>query len=346
MRRAVVVALVLIALVGGAWWWRQSRGVLPPAVASARSTAATTHPPARRDKRLGGTDVTFLVASDTHFGFGSSERDLLGALHDPVKDPKGTEAVNARAIRDMNRMPGRPWPQRLGGTIERPRGLLITGDLTENGDPWQWRYFVQYYGLNGDDGLVHYPVFEAFGNHDKHHSWYVLDRVRERHGGMRYAFDWDDVHLVCLGEAPDDAGLRWLAKDLSAVGGERPVILYFHFPLRGPFSDDNWFGRGDYRERLARALEGHNVIAIFHGHYHASGRYRWAGHDIYNVGAAKHLRHSFAVVRVSDARLRVASWHYGLHEFQWWHEKPINGAPGKEISGGTRMDGGMLLDPP
>ncbi len=349
MRRSLVVLLSLTAVLAtacAAWWWRSSRDIAAPPLASARSTAATTHPPARRDKRLGGTDVTFVVASDTHFGYDSSERDLLGGLHDPVKNPRGTEVINARAIRDMNALPGRPWPQALGGNIGTPRGVLISGDLTDNGDPWQWRHFVAYYGLNGGDGLLRWPVFEAHGNHDKHHSWYVLDRVRERHGSTRYSFDWEDVHLVCLGEAPDDDGLAWLARDLRAIGHERPVVLYFHFPLRGPFSEDNWFGRGDYRDKLAKAVDDYNVIALFHGHYHASGRYRWAGLDVYNVGAAKHRRHSFAVVHVSDSRLRVASWHHGLRRFQWWHEKPINGASGAAISGGIHPDRGLILDPP
>jgi hypothetical protein len=72
----------------------------------------------------------------------------------------------------------------------------------------------------------------------------------------------------------------------------------------------------------------------FHGHYHASGRYRWNGWDVYNVGAAKHDRHSFAVVHVDDRRLRVASWHFGQDRWEWWHQKPIHGATGDAIEGG------------
>lgn len=347
MRRRFVLALgALATLLAGAAAWRYRLTHLEPAPAAGAvgSSLAVVHELPRGRERRGGLDVTFLVASDTHLGFDSSEHDLLGKQHDPVKNPRGVEVINRRQIRDMNGMPGRIWPPELGGTIDRPRGVLISGDLTENGDPWQWRHFVAYYGLNGGDGLLNYPVFEGHGNHDKHHSWYVLDRIRERHGGTRYAFDWDDLHLVCLGEAPDDEALRWLSADLERVGRARPVVVYFHFPLQGPYSEDNWFGRGNYRSGFAEAVAGYNVVAVFHGHYHASGRYRWRGLDVFNMGAAKHRRYAFGVVQVTDDRLRVASWHHGDQRWEWWHEKPINGSPVAVRSGGARRDRGALFD--
>ena len=344
-RWGALAALFLLPL-ALVWTYRMLRPlpVVTP-LARAQSLSLTLNrPPPLRTKRTGNLDVTFLAFSDTHFGFESSERDLLGRVHDPVRDPTGVEKINAEAIADMNAIAGKPWPDALGGSIAAPRGLLISGDLTEDGDGWQWRHFVAYYGLNGNDGLVRYPVFEGHGNHDKHRSWYVLDRIRERHGGMNYAFDWDDLHLVCLGEAPDDTGLAWLAKDLSATGRERPVLVYFHFPLRGPYSVDHWFGRGAYRERLKQVLTGYNVIALFHGHYHASGNYRWQGFDVYNVGAAKHRQNSFAVVRVTDRELRVASWHYVADRWEWWKGKPINGASGTGVEGGSHAYSAGVVD--
>jgi cytolysin (calcineurin-like family phosphatase) len=301
-------------------------------------------PPARRDRRAGNLNLTFLAFSDTHFGFDVSERNLFGRLRDPVKNPEGVEAINLASITDMNEIAAKPWPPALGGTIGEPRGLLISGDLTENGEAWQWRHFAAFYGLKGGDGLLRFPVFEGHGNHDKHRSWYVLDRVRERHGWMHYSFDWDDLYVACLGEAPDDAGLRWLETDLATAGRERPVLVYFHFPLLGPYADDHWFGRGNYRERLRRTLSGYNVVALFHGHYHASGHYRWHGWDVYNVGAAKHAQHSFAVVHVSDTRLRVASWQFQEDRWEWWHDKPINGANGSVVQGGTHAYSRRGLD--
>jgi len=339
---STLLLLALVAVTVLAVAVRRFRGRVPPPLPALGSSRAELLPPPRRSERRGGLDVTFVVTSDTHFGFGASEGALMGAPRDPVLEPEGTERINLAAIRTMNVLPGRRWPRELGGVIGKPRGVLVSGDLTESGAPWQWRAFVAYYGLNGGDGLVDYPVFEGHGNHDKSHGWYVLDRVRERHGGLHYAFDWDDLHLVCLGEAPDDDDIAWLERDLAEVGRERPVVVYFHFPLRGPFSD-NWFGRGDYRSHLAATLRGHNVVALFHGHYHASGRYHWEGHDVYNVGASKHRRHSFAVVHVDDTRIRVASYQYVLGRWEWWHEKPINDGKSAERSGAHAPDGGFLL---
>jgi cytolysin (calcineurin-like family phosphatase) len=345
---AIALAVLLVGgLAGAGWVYSQRRDAPPLGPVASGTSSAILHPPARRDRRLGGLDATFIVYSDTHFGYASEETDLIGRPRDPVKDPKGTDVVNTRAIADMNAMPGRAWPRELGGSIDTPRGLIITGDLTEEGKPWQWRNFVAYYGLRGGDGLVRWPVFEAHGNHDKHHSWYVLDRVRERHGGPRYcyAFDWDDLHLVSLGEAPDDKDLDWLEKDLAAVGRERPVVIYQHFPLQGPYSEDNWYGKGDYRNRFENVIRGYNVVAFFHGHYHASGHYKWRGLSVFNVGAAKHNRHSFAVVRITDDRVRVASWHFDHDHWEWWREKPINGAKGNDRYGGERSDWCLMFGP-
>ena len=341
MRLRVAVGLLvgIIAAIGVARALRKPSSAVIPTLGTSR---AALNPVERRARRSGGLDVTFVVTSDTHFGSDASETDLLGRPRDPSLEPRGTEIINARSITAMNELPGRAWPEPLGGSIGVPRGVLISGDLTENGEPWQWRAFTAYYGLNGGEGLLQYPVYETHGNHDKHHSWFVLDRIRERHGATRYAFDWDDLHVVCLGEAPDDSDLAWLRADLNQVGVDRPLVVYFHFPLRGPFSD-NWFGRGSYRDGLRSALGGYNLIALFHGHYHATGRYHWASYDVYNVGASKHRYHSFAVVRVTDTELRVAEYNYDQRVWEWWHQKAINGAPAHEASGGTLPDGGVML---
>jgi cytolysin (calcineurin-like family phosphatase) len=348
MRRRSAIGIVLVGLVvavGLLAWNQRPMEPAPDPLVQVGSVLAPRLDPPRSYERRGGLDVTFIVASDTHLGHESEEHDWLGRQHDPVKKPRGVELVNAQSIAAMHRLPGTSWPAPLRGTIAEPRGVLVCGDLTENGDPWQWRHFVAYYGLRGGDGVLRWPVYEAYGNHDKHHSWHVLDRIRERHGGWRYSFDWDDLHLINLGEAADDEGLAFLARDLEKVGRERPVVVYQHFPMKGPYSEDNWFGRGDYRARFARALEPYNVVAVFHGHYHASGRYRWSGLDIYNVGAAKHRQHSFAIVRITDTTLRVASYQHDHRQYEWLHEKPINGAPGPERHGGPRPDQGLILDP-
>jgi cytolysin (calcineurin-like family phosphatase) len=277
-----------------------------------------------------GLDVTFLVASDTHLGFGDPETPG----RNPLATPIGIERTNLKMIRAMNGLPGHPWPRALRGQSDAgvpdptslvgiPRGVLVSGDLTEDGGELDWPLFTALYGLTGSEGPLRFPVYEGGGNHDRNRNWYVREQIAERHGGRFYSFDFDGLHLICLGEAPDDTGFEFLTDDLSKLHPDVPLVLYFHYPLSGPYSEGNWFGQGDYRSQLARAIEGRNVLGIFHGHYHASGAYRWRGHDVYNVGSPKHAFHSFAVVHVSDSFMKVASYDYEREAWQWWHGKPL-----------------------
>ena len=123
-----------------------------------------------------------------------------------------------------------------------------------------------------------------------------------------------------------------LLRALADHGRERPVVIFLHFPVAGPMADWNWFGEGDYREHLARIIDGFHVVALFHGHWHASGRYRWRGIDVYNVGSPKHSMKDFFVVRLTDTRLTVASRQYFPTSRWWWvHQKPLDGSDGQAV---------------
>jgi hypothetical protein len=136
--------------------------------------------------------------------------------------------------------------------------------------------------------------------------------------------------MVCLDVYPDEANRRWLGKDLAKPTRERPTVLFFHYPLRGPFSD--WW-KEEEKQAFARTIEGCNVIAIFHGHYHGSLHYRWKGYDIYNVGSPRHGMHSFAAAHLRGDVFTVASWNWGRNRWQWWHRKRIRLGPEGRPSG-------------
>jgi len=260
------------------------RRALPRAAASVPEAPA----PRARPRAL---DVTFLVTTDTHVGY----------LDDVIGGPAGQSVDEARdlEIRSMNEIAGRAFPPALGGRVAEPRGVLISGDLTEQGLPHEWARFEAIFGLTGKEGQLRYPVYEGGGNHDKWQGSHVAAGIARRHGGERYSWDWGALHLVCLGEAPDHADLAWLKADLDAAGPVRGIILYLHFPLAGPNST---------------------------GNSHTSGRYRWHGIDAYLEGSVKHAWHSFAVVHVTAERMTVASFNYDRQAFWWWHDKPIFGA--------------------
>lgn len=254
----------------------------PPLEKSAAAATRDAGPPKRGKK--GGTDVTFAVVSDTHFGYG------------------GMVEQNEKLVAKVNAIGGKAYPAAIGGAVAKPRGLLVTGDLTEWGRVEEWEPFLATYAK------CNVPVFEVIGNHDKVHGPWVGDQVAKRHGGHFYAWSWDDVRFVALGEAPDDEGLAFLAKELDGLERDVPLVVYFHLALLGPWSTDNWFADGDYKERLAKLLEGRNVAAIFHGHHHATGHYLWHGIDVFKPGAVKHDAHTFAVVHVTDERFSLGSY--------------------------------------
>ncbi len=267
--------------------------------------AAGCRGPAPVVERLatGGLDVTFLVAADTHVG------------------AKGLEALNRKQIDAMNALPGTPWPADVGGKVAEPKAVIVAGDLTDFGSAGQWQTFAKLYGHTGDDGLLAYPVLAGTGNHDRRTPIYrpALAGVKRRHGGLRYGVDWGDLRVVCLDDYPDAAGRRWLARDLAAAG-RRPVVIFFHYSILGPYSG-SW--KQADKDAFAKVIAGHNVIAIFHGHFHGSGHYRWRGHDVYNVGSPRHGDHSFAAVRVTDTQFVVAAWDWDLRRWRWRHAKRI-----------------------
>jgi cytolysin (calcineurin-like family phosphatase) len=303
---------------------RRAPAAPPPVPVATLDAAAPRRAPGRA--RRGGMDLTFLVTADTHAGYAGKIAlpDHPGGV--------GVEDVHQVVIATMNDIAGTPFPAGLGGVVGKPRGVLIAGDLTENGQAAQWARFEAMYGLTGAEGWLRHPVYEGVGNHDVWGGPYVKAQVAKRHGAARYAWDWDDLHVVCLGEGPDTADIAWLRDDLAATGPDVGVVLFFHYPLTGPSPGDTWFAAGPFRDELARALLGYRVLGIFSGHLHTSGRYTWRGHHAYLEGSVKHSWHSFSVVHVTDTRWTVASYNYDRHAFWWWHEKPVFGGKGEERS--------------
>jgi len=262
---------------------------------SHRSQSSSPH--LSSNPTLAPIDVTFLVASDTHLGL------------DPATDRR-----NEQMLSRMNGLENTQLPN--GGTLPKPQGLFITGDLTEDGGAEQWKLFERTYL---DRAAM--PIFENFGNHDHHRDAFIQERIQQRHGDVFYALDLGGVRCISLGEAPDERGLAFLEQNLRTCPEPQPILLFFHLPLLGPWAENNWFTGSGLREKLARILQGHRIAGIFQGHYHASGTYRWNGIDVYEVGSVKHDWRSFFAVHIQGEQMTVASWNLDLNTWWWWHEK-------------------------
>jgi len=148
-------------------------------------------------------DVTFVHISDQHYSADRESHDVLVAT-----------------IRAINDLPGTDYPAEFGGTVGSPRGIVLTGDLTNDGTPEDWQLFEAHWGLTGKEGLIRFPVYEGAGNHDGgpasaghegrgYVRRQIVERNKRRPGirrlsdpGLHYSWDWDDVHFVCLNEYP------------------------------------------------------------------------------------------------------------------------------------------------
>jgi len=194
-------------------------------------------------------DVTFIVTSDCHYDAFENE-DRNDRNRDTIRDriPRGVSHCGMNAITNVS------WPEQLvgyhvgyptvgGGLIQRPRGVLVLGDAIDDGDrifqgkhqtPRQWLLFQADFGLDGTDGLLNYPVYETWGNHDgppvgkEQHGFTFQAQLKQRNllrqqigyhvgyptvegwltnlstNGLHYSWDWDDVHFVQLGIYPAD----------------------------------------------------------------------------------------------------------------------------------------------
>ena len=319
MRRSIAVISLLasvLALTACLATWNSNTGPGSHAPLSPRSG-----PPRHR---AGPLDATFLVISDTHFG-GDIEEPWRGP---PLGPPGKVGMLDLQRfiVRQANSMEGRDWPATFGGQVARPLGMLVAGDLTEDGDPSQWKEFESVYGGPARPALLQMPVEESSGNHDHRSGPFIAEQVARRHGGEAYSIDWGDLHVVSLGEEPNDDIVEWLRGDLAALGSDVPIVLFFHRPILGPYSAEGWFGTPSNQTAFLDAIKQHDIAAIFHGHIHKTGNYTWHGIPVYVAGSAKNDAKSFLVAHLTDDRIQIASWNYECQDFWWWEQRPRHGA--------------------
>ena len=281
-------------------------------------------------------DVTFISTSDSHY----REPDhKLGHHND----------LNRASIEEMNRITTVNWPDKLGGgKIEKPRGVVLLGDLIDDGDRGskerkisaeQHKFLVADFGLDGADGLLKFPVFEGWGNHDgppegkEKNGFSSQAQIKKRNqlrkqkglisnlsdNGLHYSWDWDDVHFVQLNLYPADkqracvhyspvwhdpqGALSFLKKDLAEKVGSsgRPVVLMSHCGF-----DTDWWVKEDWKEAYD-AAKAYNVILYLYGHT-GTGLRQWAPEgetkkwDCINDG---HTDAGFFVIQITGNRIRA-----------------------------------------
>ncbi|WP_428426300.1 metallophosphoesterase [Pararhizobium sp.] len=183
-------------------------------------------------------DATFLFTADVHTCL------ISGGVLSPNCAQEGkTDANLLRHVAALNRIAEFDWPTQIGGVatglagagqkIAKPLGLVIGGDMTDDGGgqvkvPGEGHQLLQFssrYQEGTGPDRVHFPVYNGLGNHDldqdgvlPHIDWYrreLRDYVELNHrptvfykppvavanydiDSDNYSWDWGGLHLVQL----------------------------------------------------------------------------------------------------------------------------------------------------
>lgn len=157
--------------------------------------------------------------------------------------------------------------------------VLLTGDLTENGDRETLKKVKECISL------LKAPVYTVMGNHETKWSDSGCTAFSEIFGGERFEFEHKGVLFLGFNSgplmrmafghvAPQD--IAWLTDEMrkfaakpTADGKPKPIILVTHYPMLDG-DVDNWYDVTDAVRRF-------NVRLFIGGHYHRLKRFAYDG---------------------------------------------------------------------
>jgi hypothetical protein len=225
----------------------------------------------------------------------------------------------APAIEAMNGLPGRPYPDDVGGVVAEPAFVLGCGDIME----WPTHAAMRTY-----DELItkrlEYPSFDVAGNHDeggKAPSRTITNWLIARHGSLSYTFDRGGVRFVMVFSEYDETlnspsqpiakeALEFIHKELAKAPEAVPVILATHL----------CFDAITNRDELIDAIGDANVLAILGGHYHKAKVNLYRGfHFVQLPSPAPNSPSEVTVIRVTPDRLTAIPFDY---ENNRWSTEP------------------------
>ncbi len=261
----------------------------------------------------GTADVAFCFVTDTHYLADKKNPDSM--------DPQSA-VICRRLVDTLNGLVGETIPEDAGaGNVLKLSGIVHGGDLVDSADKrggvyprmhaTEFAAFEADYGLNGNDGILKYPVFEVYGNHDGPQGDTLVVKGIERRNkrrdgiknvsenGLHYSWDWGNLHFINLGIVVGQSGpklqrrrydpmnsLQFLKQDLQRMGDpNRPVVITQHIDLARysvPYSgDDEKFLHMEWHPQdvmaFHQAVAPFHVIANFFGHTHRRDIFGWNG---------------------------------------------------------------------
>jgi hypothetical protein len=223
------------------------------------------------------------------------------------------------AIDAMNALPGRAYPEAIGGTVDKPAFVFNLGDMTE----WPSRAAMDTYEQLITKRLK-FPSYEIAGNHDiggLSPVDTVLNWVIKRHGALRYTFDKGGVQFIGLFSEYDEKlnnpaqpitkdALQYLRETLAKVPEGKPVVVATHLCF------DAITNRDEFVDAFGKA----NVILVLGGHYHKATVHNYRGFNFVQLPSpGPKSANEFTVLRITSDRLLAVPFNY--KENQWTSEK-------------------------
>ncbi|WP_414945195.1 metallophosphoesterase family protein [Amycolatopsis sp. cmx-11-32] len=196
-------------------------------------------------------ELTLIQLSDPHILAGQSER-----LHGHI----ATGTVLESALDTVTRS---------GAEVH---GLLLTGDLTDDGSP------AAYRRLRATVERLGVPVVYAMGNHDDRAAFRSELLGESGSGPCHAVYEIGGVRIVVLDSTRpgrhdghlDEGQLEWLRAELSEPAPRGTVLVVHHPPLPSPVPTVHLLRLRD-AGRLAESLAGSDVRLVVTGHAHHTG---------------------------------------------------------------------------
>jgi peroxiredoxin len=280
-----------------------------------------------RIARLGISTVCVLILL-LAAGVARADLTFFGWSDQHIKtDGNGEHLVPA--IEAMNSLPGKPYPDAIGGLVDAPAFVVGMGDITE----WPTAAARDTYHRLITRAL-RFPCYDIPGNHDAgglEPSAIIHDWLKSRYGALSYSFDAGGVHFVMLSFQYDDklgtpnqpvpkATLDFLRADLEQQPKDKPIVVGIHLSFEAITNHDEFIGAfGDW-----------NVILVLGGHFHRPTVNLYHGVNFVQLPSPEpHSPVAVTAIRIGSDRLIAVPFDY--RSGQWVKDKnkildvPIHG---------------------
>jgi Icc protein len=162
----------------------------------------------------------------------------------------------------------------LGKLSEKPAFVVISGDLTQDGDVEDYKFLRQL--IDEEQATLGVPVHLALGNHDSRpffREGYLNEEPSEE--SYYYSFMHEGLRVIMLntqvpgahGGRLDEEQLVWLKDELAAPAPSGTIVVLHHPVVETP-SEQMDSHLLDNPQDLANVIAGTDVIGLLSGHIH------------------------------------------------------------------------------